>query len=160
MAGSRYRRNSSVPLCTAPLSLQGGGNTQHRHREQRAGSMNKFRILIESGATVIEFMAVALIVGVFVWASIRFLLRTGQHAADPYDRYKLLLGRTLSLGLEFLVAADVIRTVILPPTLMNIAVLAAVVLTRTFLSWSLVVEMEGRWPWQPAATPSSRITAG
>lgn len=122
--------------------------------------MDTFRTFVDGGASAIELMAVALIVGVFLWASIRFLLRTGKHAEDPYDRYKLLLGRTLSLGLEFLVAADVIRTVILPPTLMNIAVLAAVVLTRTFLSWSLVVEMEGRWPWQPAVTPPSRITAG
>ena len=122
--------------------------------------MNGFRTLIESGASAIELMAVTLIVGVFLWASLRFLLHTGQHAKDPYDRYKLLLGRTLSLGLEFLVAADLIRTVILPPTLTNIAVLAAVVLTRTFLSWSLVVEMEGRWPWQPAATPPSRLTVG
>jgi uncharacterized membrane protein len=122
--------------------------------------MNNVRMLIESGASAIELMAVALIVGIFLWASIRFLLRTGRHAQDPYDRYKLLLGRTLSLGLEFLVAADVIRTVILPPTLMNIAVLAAVILTRTFLSWSLLVEMEGRWPWQPVATPRSRITVG
>jgi uncharacterized membrane protein len=122
--------------------------------------MNNVRMLIESGASAIELMAVALIVGIFLWASIRFLLRTGRHAQDPYDRYKLLLGRTLSLGLEFLVAADVIRTVILPPTLMNIAILAAVILTRTFLSWSLLVEMEGRWPWQPAATPPSRITVG
>jgi uncharacterized membrane protein len=122
--------------------------------------MANFHTLVEGGASAIELMAVALIVGVFFWASIRFLLHTGKHAEDPYDRYKLLLGRTLSLGLEFLVAADVIRTVILPATLMNIAVLAAVVLTRTFLSWSLVVEMEGRWPWQPAVNPPSRITVG
>jgi uncharacterized membrane protein len=122
--------------------------------------METFRTLVEGGASAIELMAVALIVGVFLWASIRFLLHTGKHSQDPYDRYKLLLGRTLSLGLEFLVAADVIRTVILPPTLMNIAVLAAVVLTRTFLSWSLVVEMEGRWPWQPAVNLPSRITVG
>jgi uncharacterized membrane protein len=122
--------------------------------------MNNLRIFIDGGASAIELMAVALIVGVFFWASVRFLLRTGRHAEDPYDTYKVLLGRTLSLGLEFLVAADVIRTVILPPTLMNIAVLAAVILTRTFLSWSLLVEMEGRWPWQPAATPPSRIATG
>jgi uncharacterized membrane protein len=122
--------------------------------------MNNLRIFIDGGASAIELMAVALIVGVFFWASVRFLLRTGRHAEDPYDTYKVLLGRTLSLGLEFLVAADVIRTVILPPTLMNIAVLAAVILTRTFLSWSLLVEMEGRWPWQPAAAPPSGIATG
>ncbi len=79
--------------------------------------MNNLRTLIDGGASAIELMAVALIVGVFFWASVRYLLHTGRHAKDPYQRYKLLLGRTLSLGLEFLVAADVIRTVTLAPTL-------------------------------------------
>jgi uncharacterized membrane protein len=120
--------------------------------------MDSSRSLIEIGAWAIEAMAVAVIVGTFLWGSVRFLFHTGRHANNPYQRYKLLLGKALSLGLEFLVAADVIRTVILPPTLTNIAVLGAVVLTRTFLSWSLVVEMEGRWPWQPAPSPSSEIT--
>jgi uncharacterized membrane protein len=52
------------------------------------------------------------------------------------------------LGLELLVAADVVRTVALEPTLKNVGVLGLLVLIRTFLSWSLTVEMEGRWPWQ------------
>jgi hypothetical protein len=51
-------------------------------------------------------------------------------------------------GLEFLVAGDVVRTVALDPNLKNVAVLGFLVLIRTFLSWSLVVEIEGRWPWQ------------
>jgi uncharacterized membrane protein len=79
--------------------------------------MDTARPLIEIGASAIEVMAVGFIVGVFFWASVRFLLHTGRHASDPYQRYKLLLGKALSLGLEFLVAADVIRTVILPPPL-------------------------------------------
>ena len=163
--GHSELNNAKVTLFAALLSpllrrRLSWSNTQRQRWKQRTGSMNNLRTLIDGGASAIELMAVALIVGVFFWASVRFLLHTGRHAEDPYDRYKLLLGRTLSLGLEFLVAADVIRTVILPPTLMNIAVLAAVILTRTFLSWSLLVEMEGRWPWQPAATPPSRITAG
>jgi uncharacterized membrane protein len=53
------------------------------------------------------------------------------------------------LGLEILVAADVIRTVALDPTLESVAVLGLLVLVRTFLSWSIIVEIEGRWPWQP-----------
>jgi hypothetical protein len=54
----------------------------------------------------------------------------------------------LLLGLEFLVAGDVVRTVALEPTLTNVAVLGLLVLIRTFLGWSLAVEIEGRWPWQ------------
>ncbi|MGC1361853.1 MAG: DUF1622 domain-containing protein [Silvibacterium sp.] len=114
--------------------------------------------IIEIGASAIEAMAVALITGAFLWASVRFVLHTGRHASNPYQRYKLLLGRALSLGLEFLVAADVIRTVVIAPTLSNIGVLGAIILVRTFLSWSLVVEMEGRWPWQPAPGTSSEGT--
>jgi uncharacterized membrane protein len=120
--------------------------------------METSRTLIEIGATAIEAMAVLLITGAFLWASVRFLVHTGQQANNRYERYKLSLGRSLSLGLEFLVAADVIRTVTLAPTFTNIGVLAAVILTRTFLSWSLVVEMEGRWPWQPAPVARPEVT--
>jgi len=59
------------------------------------------------------------------------------------------LGRVLLLGLEILVAADIVRTVALDPSFENVAVLGLLVLVRTFLSWSIVVEIEGRWPWQP-----------
>jgi uncharacterized membrane protein len=111
--------------------------------------------LIEIGATGIDGMAVAFIVGTFVWATVRFVVQIGQNIANPFDRYKQLLGKALSLGLEFLVAADVIRTVTTAPTFTNIGMLAAIILTRTFLSWSLVVEMEGRWPWQTAHTRTS-----
>ena len=58
------------------------------------------------------------------------------------------LGRSILLGLEFLVAADIINTVAIEPTLDSLAVLAGIVLIRTFLSFSLEVEIEGRWPWQ------------
>ena len=67
---------------------------------------------------------------------------------ESYESYKQQLGRPLLLGLELLVASDVIRTVALAPTLINVAVLGLLVLVRTMLSWSLIVEMEGRWPWQ------------
>ena len=114
--------------------------------------------LIELGAAAIEAMAVLLIAGAFLWASLRFLIVRSQPAGDRYERYKLFLGRSLSLGLEFLVAADIIRTVTMTPTFTSIGVLAAVILTRTFLSWSLAVEMEGRWPWQPAPVSSPEVT--
>ena len=62
--------------------------------------------------------------------------------------HKVRLGRALLLGLELLVAADIIRTVALEPTLPNVMILAVLVVVRTFLSWSLIVEMEGHWPWK------------
>ena len=62
------------------------------------------------------------------------------------------IGRTLLLGLEILVAADIIETVALDPTLEHIATLGLLVLVRTFLSWSIILELEGRWPWQKASS--------
>ena len=63
------------------------------------------------------------------------------------DRYKTQMGKSLLFGLELLVAADIIETVTLERTMQNVLMLAVLVLVRTFLSWSLIVEMEGRWPW-------------
>lgn len=105
---------------------------------------------IELAALTIEVLAVAIIVVAIFYATIR----TGFHAAfrphiqDRYGRLKASLGRALLLGLEILVAADVVRTVALEATLESVVVLGLLVLIRTFLSWSLVVEIEGRWPWQ------------
>ena len=70
---------------------------------------------------------------------------------DAYRRYKEHLTKALLLGLEFLVAADIVRTVAIDTTLANVAILGALVVVRSVLSWSLVVEMEGRWPWQVGA---------
>jgi uncharacterized membrane protein len=120
--------------------------------------MNTSRTVIEMGAATIEAIAVAVIAGAFLWASVSFLVNARRRAGNPYRKYKLFLGRSLSLGLEFLVAADVIRTVTTQLTLINIGILGAIILTRTFLSWSLVVEMEGRWPWQPATHPTPELT--
>ncbi len=120
--------------------------------------METARWFIEIGAAAIEAMAVLVIAGAFLWASVRFLVHMRRQDSNRYETYKLSLGRSLSLGLEFLVAADVIRTVTLAPTFTNIGVLAAVILTRTFLSWSLAVEMEGRWPWQPKPITGPELT--
>jgi hypothetical protein len=65
------------------------------------------------------------------------------------------MGRSLLLGLEFLVAGDVVRTIALDATLNNVAVLGLLILIRTFLAWSLVVEIEGRWPWQARTEKAS-----
>jgi len=120
--------------------------------------MNTFHTVIDVGATAVEAMGVLVILCAFLWASVSFVAHAREQVGHRYERYKLALGRALSLGLEFLVAADVIKTVTTAPTFTNIGVLAAVIVTRTFLSWSLVVEMEGRWPWQPAPAGGSEVT--
>ncbi|HEY6748996.1 MAG TPA: DUF1622 domain-containing protein [Mycobacteriales bacterium] len=74
---------------------------------------------------------------------------------DTYRRYRQQLGRSILLGLELLVAADIIRTVAVTPTLTSVAVLAGIVLIRTFLSFSLELEITGRWPWQNRPDRSS-----
>jgi uncharacterized membrane protein len=74
----------------------------------------------------------------------------GQGATEGYRIVRTVFGRSILLGLEFLVAADIIRTVAVQPSLQNVAVLGLIVLIRTFLSFSLGVEIDGRWPWQRA----------
>ncbi len=98
-----------------------------------------------------DALGVAVIVLGVVWGLIRFPWGLGQRGVDAaYTALRNQIIRTLLLGLEVLVAADIIRTVAVSPTLMSVAVLAAIVAIRTFLSWSLILEMEGRWPWQKA----------
>ncbi len=71
-----------------------------------------------------------------------------------YHRYRQDVGRAILLGLEFLVAGDIISTVAVSPTFTSVGVLAGIVAIRTFLSFSLEVELEGRWPWQRARQPA------
>ena len=106
------------------------------------------RDLIEGAALAIEVFAVAIIVIAIVHGTIHYLIRVNRQAGDAYQKLKAQLGKALLLGLEFLVAADIIRTVALEPNIQNVMILGLLVIIRTFLSWSLVVEIEGRWPWQ------------
>ena len=96
-----------------------------------------------------DALGVAVIVIGVVWGLVRFPLDLARQGTDyAYKMVRNQITRTLLLGLEVLVAADIIRTVAVSPTLQSVAVLAAIVAIRTFLSWSLILEMEGRWPWQ------------
>jgi len=108
------------------------------------------RSAIEAAALGIEVLAVTVIVVAISFGTVRFMVHVQRQKEDAYDGYKVFLGKSLLLGLEFLVAADIIRTVALEPTLDNVLLLALLVIVRTFLSWALVVEMEGRWPWNTA----------
>jgi uncharacterized membrane protein len=78
-------------------------------------------------------------------------LAGSQGVEQVYRIVRTVFGRSILLGLEFLVAADIIRTVAVQPSLQNVAVLGLIVLIRTFLSFSLEVEIDGRWPWRRAA---------
>jgi uncharacterized membrane protein len=79
-----------------------------------------------------------------------------RDTAEIYDRLRQGIGRTVLLGLEFLIAADIVRTVAVTLTLESVAFLGLIVVIRTFLSFSLEVELQGRWPWQ--APPAGRQT--
>ena len=105
------------------------------------------RLWIEGASLAIESLAVLIIVVATAHGTVRFLMQTRAQVADAYGRYKTQLGKALLLGLELLVAADIIQTVTLERTMQNVLMLAVLVLVRTFLSWSLIVEMEGHWPW-------------
>jgi uncharacterized membrane protein len=104
--------------------------------------------LIEIAADAAEVAGVALIAGGLVLASLRYLFTQPDPARTRYQRYRQDLGRAILLGLEVLVAADIVRTVAFTPTMTRVSVLALIVAIRTFLSWSLTLELEGRWPWQ------------
>jgi uncharacterized membrane protein len=67
---------------------------------------------------------------------------------ELYKSFRNQIIRALLLGLEVLVASDIIRTVAISPTLSSVAILGAIITLRCFLSWSLTLEMSGRWPWQ------------
>jgi len=112
--------------------------------------------LIDLVAESVEVLAVLIIVGGIVYGMVSHLFHRGQTAGDAYKRLKENIGKSLLLGLEFLIAADIIRTVTLDPTMNSALLLGVLVLIRTFLSWSLVVEIEGRWPWQARVEPGGR----
>src|SRR5688500_6861678 len=106
--------------------------------------------IVEMVGEVVDVAGVALIALGLVLTTGRYLAQVRGNRTAAYQRYREGLGRTLLLGLEFLVAADVIKTVAITPTFRSVGILAVIVLIRTFLSWSLELELEGRWPWQQA----------
>jgi uncharacterized membrane protein len=118
-----------------------------------------FTDTIESVGKAVDAVGVATIV-------VGVLVATGMSARGPRttpadERYRVFrqrLGRAILLGLELLVAADIIRTVAVTPTFTSAGVLAIIVVIRTFLSLSLEVEVVGRLPWQPKRTATSSGT--
>jgi uncharacterized membrane protein len=102
---------------------------------------------------ILELAGVATIAAGALMTVVQFArqLIADRNAAAAVVAFRSSLGRAILLGLEFMIAADIINTVAVTPTLMSVAVLAGIVAIRTFLSFSLQLEIEGRWPWQRPA---------
>jgi uncharacterized membrane protein len=111
----------------------------------------ELREFVERAGDAAELAGVALILDGLVIASVRYGLARKTDGETRYRRYRHDLGRAILLGLEVLVAADIIRTVAFTPSMASVFMLAMIVAIRTFLSWSLALELEGRWPWQRKA---------
>lgn len=115
--------------------------------------LNTLREGLEWSSQGIQALAVIILIVSILFASLRSLVQLLRRFPHAYRAYKVLLGRSLVLSLELMVAADVIRTVSLDLTAKGLELLAGLVAIRTFLSWSVVVELEGHWPWQSTAMP-------
>ena len=103
--------------------------------------------------TCIETFGVFIIVAGIIW--LLYVHRRGE--SWHYDQYRIRIGRSLLLGLEVLVAADIVKTIAIELTFTSLGLLAGLVLVRTFLSWTLVLEIEGRWPWRRELLPMSVV---
>jgi uncharacterized membrane protein len=113
-----------------------------------------FAATIELVGKVIDLAGVAIIVVGTLIATVRVAFQLRRHVPDIYRQYRQQLGRSILLGLELLVAADIIRTVAVTPTIDSVLVLGGIVLIRTFLSFSLELEITGSWPWQKGKQPA------
>ena len=113
---------------------------------------------VDQLAKALELIGVVIIVGGIALATLRYL-RDGKRTGNwqsAYPDYRSNIGRGILLGLELLVGADIISTITAPLTFESVGLLAAIVLIRTFLSFSLEAEIEGCWPWQRAAKDAGR----
>jgi uncharacterized membrane protein len=122
--------------------------------------MELSRRWIELASQGIDVLAVLIMVSFIIIGTARWIFHSARVIVGSYERYRVILGKTMLVGLELLVAADIIRTVALDLTLINIELLAGLVLVRTFLGWTLTVEVEGHWPWQAARVAESATADG
>jgi len=111
---------------------------------------------MEIVGTTMDGIGVFIVAGGALVATARLLVRRAQSTGNYYSLYRQDIGRAILLGLEFLIAGDLIRTVVVAPTVQNVLVLGLIVLIRTFLSLSLQLEIEGRLPWQHAPSQQTR----
>ena len=113
---------------------------------------------LEKAGYAISLFAVAVIIVGFAIAAWRYARRfRGTAQENNFDMFKVELGGILMLGLEILVLADVIETITVTPTFLSLAFLAAIVIVRTAVSWTLTLETEGRWPWLSPVEDQERV---
>ena len=117
--------------------------------------MESFRQIMDIVGTSVDGVGVFIVVGGALFATVRLAVRRMNGAGSYYMAYRQDVGRAILLGLEFLIAGDLIRTVVVAPTMQNVAVLGLIVLIRTFLSLSLQLEIEGRLPWRRDVPPQA-----
>lgn len=115
-----------------------------------------YRNTMELIGRLVDAVGVVIIVVGAIVATVHFLAHRGGDPGSSYRAYRQDLGRAILLGLEFLIAGDIIRTVVVAPTLENVLILALIVVIRTFLSMALQLEVEGRWPWHRGEEMSRR----
>ena len=122
--------------------------------EQAPVSPAWFEASLHHIALAAEVVGVTVIVIGAIVATANFLMqvRRREDRSAAYHAFRATLARGILLGLEFLVAADIVGTVAIKPTLDNLYVLGLIVLIRTFLSFSLEIEIDGRWPWRKSAS--------
>ncbi len=107
---------------------------------------------LEQAGAVISLFAVLVIIAGFALAVVRYALRySGMTLQHNFNQFKIELGSALTLGLEILILGDVIETITVKPTFQSLSVLAFLVVIRTIVSWTLILEIEGHWPWQSSA---------
>lgn len=155
----------SIPLLSSPalfLALSSPalalGPPQNLSPAAEAG-WRLLRELVEWAIILIEGAGIFIIVTGAAIASVVFVRRyfTEKTNTDAYYNYRSQLGRAILLGLEFFVAADIIRTVVIEPSFANVGILGLVVFIRTFLSFALEVEINGHWPWRDSEFAARRI---
>ncbi len=135
-----------MPLAWGMLKARERGRV-----DRVAGGGVPFQAEIQFVGRAFDILGVAaLVIGTLVAVRRYILAQVRPGGQDAYRELRGSLGQAILLGLEFLVAADIIRTVAVSPTLANVVVLGLIVLVRTFLSWALEVEIDGRWPWRRA----------
>jgi uncharacterized membrane protein len=117
-----------------------------------------FGELLQGATRAIEVAGVLVIMAGIARASFNYM--RNPSAYDAYRKARGTLGRAILLGLELLIAADIIHTVTLEPSWNSLVVLGSIVLIRTFLSLALEVEIDGRWPWSRSSANDARTSNG
>jgi uncharacterized membrane protein len=130
------RSEITAGLCRAVIQKKG------RNSMQVESIMDGFGRAVDAAGVL------AIVIGAVVATLLAAAALLRGRRGTVYATYRERLGRSILLGLELLVAADIIRTVAVTPTFESVGVLALIVLIRTFLSFTLELEMTGRWPWQ------------